>query len=69
MGRQTLALLAALNAACHSVVELGQAAAELFQTHPDYTIITSFRASPIPPARVFWPKSVMTGRGSPMLKR
>lgn len=35
MGRQTLALLAALDAACQSVVELGQAAGELFQTHPD----------------------------------
>lgn len=42
MGRQTLALLAALDAACQSVVELGQAASELFQTHPDYQIITSF---------------------------
>lgn len=42
MGRQTLALLAALDAACQSVVELGQAAGELFQTHPDYQIITSF---------------------------
>ncbi|CAN7699138.1 IS110 family transposase [Mycolicibacterium frederiksbergense] len=42
MGRQTLALLAALDAACHSVVELGQASGELFQIHPDYQIITSF---------------------------
>ncbi|MGJ6127251.1 transposase [Mycolicibacterium sp. Y3] len=42
MGRQTLAILAALDAACHSVVEFGQAAGELFQTHPDYQIITSF---------------------------
>lgn len=42
MGRQTLALLAALDAACQSVVQLGQAAGELFQTHPDYKIITSF---------------------------
>jgi len=42
MGRQTLALLAALDAACQSVLELGQAAGELFQTHPDYQIITSF---------------------------
>lgn len=42
MGKQTLALLAALNTACASVDDLGQAVAELFQTHPDYAIITSF---------------------------
>jgi transposase len=42
MGRQAVALLAALNTACSSVDELGQASAELFQTHPDYAIITSF---------------------------
>lgn len=42
MGRQTVALLAALNTACSSVDELGAASAELFQTHPDYAIITSF---------------------------
>jgi transposase len=42
MGRQTLALLAALDTACTSVEDLGQAAAESFQKHPDYAIITSF---------------------------
>ena len=42
MGQQTLALLAELDAACTSVNDLGQAAAELFQTHPDHAIITSF---------------------------
>ena len=42
MGKQTLALLAALNTACVSVDELGKASAELFQTHADYAIITSF---------------------------
>jgi hypothetical protein len=42
MGRQTLALLAALDTACSSVEDLGQAAAELFQQHPDHAIITSF---------------------------
>ncbi len=42
MGRQTLALLAALNTACASVMDLGQAAAEAFQQHPDYAVITSF---------------------------
>ena len=42
MGRQTLALLAALNTACASVDDLGTASAELFHTHPDYAIVTSF---------------------------
>ena len=42
MGKQTLALLAALNTACASVDDLGQASAELFERHPDYAIITSF---------------------------
>jgi transposase len=42
MGKSALALLAALDTACTNVDELSQAAAELFQTHPDYTIITSF---------------------------
>jgi hypothetical protein len=42
MGRQTLALLAALNTACASVDDLGQASGELFERHPDYAIITSF---------------------------
>jgi hypothetical protein len=41
-GRQALALLAALNAACAGVDELGAAAAEAFRRHPDYAIITSF---------------------------
>jgi len=42
MAKQTLALLAALDTACNNVEDLGQAAAELFQQHPDYAIITSF---------------------------
>ena len=42
MGQHTLALLAALDTACNSVEDLGRAAAELFQTHPDYAIIISF---------------------------
>jgi transposase len=42
MGKQALALLAALNTACSGVDDLGQAAAELFKQHPDYAIITSF---------------------------
>ena len=42
MGKQALALLAALDTACVAVTELGQASAELFQQHPDYAVITSF---------------------------
>jgi transposase len=42
MGRNALALLVALDAACANVDELGEASAELFQQHPDYAIITSF---------------------------
>ena len=42
MGKHALALLAALDTACTNVAELGEAAAELFRQHPDYTIITSF---------------------------
>lgn len=42
MGRQTLALLRQLEAACASADDLGQAAAESFSQHPDAGIITSF---------------------------
>jgi transposase len=42
MGKNALALLAALDTACANVNELGQASAELFQLHPDYAVITSF---------------------------
>lgn len=42
MGKHAVALLAALDTACTNVEELGKASAELFHTHPDYAIITSF---------------------------
>ncbi|MBB3753625.1 transposase [Mycolicibacterium sp. BK634] len=42
MGVQVVALLAALDTACNSVEDLGRAAAESFQKHSDYAIITSF---------------------------
>jgi hypothetical protein len=42
MGKHALALLAALDTACVNVDELGQASAELFRTHPEYEVITSF---------------------------
>ncbi|HEX5299749.1 MAG TPA: IS110 family transposase, partial [Streptosporangiaceae bacterium] len=42
MGRQTLALLRQLDAACASADDLEAAAAESFNQHPDAGIITSF---------------------------
>ncbi|MFI2477851.1 IS110 family transposase [Nocardia xishanensis] len=42
MGRQALALLAMLDAACAGADDLEQAAAEEFHKHPDYAVITSF---------------------------
>jgi transposase len=42
MGRQTLALLRQLDAACQSADDLQQAAEESFSQHPDAGIITSF---------------------------
>ena len=42
MGQQTTALLATLTTECLNAEQLSEAAAEAFQQHPDYTIITSF---------------------------
>ena len=42
MGRQAMALLAMLDAACAGAGELEQAAAEEFRKHPDHAVITSF---------------------------
>ena len=42
MGRQTLALLGQLNAACAAADDLEHAATESFNQHPDAGIITSF---------------------------
>ena len=42
MGRQTLALLGQLDAACAAADDLGHAAVESFNLHPDPGIITSF---------------------------
>ncbi len=42
MGRQALALLATLDAACAGADDLEQAAADEFRKHSDYAIITSF---------------------------
>jgi hypothetical protein len=42
MGVQALALLAMLNAACEGIEQLGTAAIEAFEQHPDHDVITSF---------------------------
>ncbi|MFF9585319.1 IS110 family transposase [Streptomyces achromogenes] len=42
MGRQTLALLRQLDAACTSADDLAEATTEAFEEHPDAEIITSF---------------------------
>jgi Transposase/Transposase IS116/IS110/IS902 family len=53
MGRQTLALLRQLDAACASADDLEQAATQSFNQHPDAGIITSFPGlGPLTGARV-----------------
>ncbi len=53
MGRQALALLGQLNAACAAADELEQATIESFNQHPDAEIITSFPGlGPLTGARV-----------------
>src|SRR5258708_25360525 len=53
MGRQALALLGQLNAACAAADELEQATIEPFNQHPDAEIITSFPGlGPLTGARV-----------------
>jgi Transposase IS116/IS110/IS902 family/Transposase len=53
MGRQTLALLGQLNAACAGADDLEQATIESFNQHPDAEIITSFPGlGPLTGARV-----------------
>jgi transposase len=53
MGRQTLALLGQLNAACAAADDLEQATIESFNQHPDAEIITSFPGlGPLTGARV-----------------
>jgi transposase len=53
MGRQTLALLRQLEAACASTDDLAEAVAESFDKHPDAEIITSFPGlGPLSGARV-----------------
>jgi len=53
MGRQTLALVSQLDAACRAADELAEAAAAAFAAHPDAEILTSFPGiGPVTGARV-----------------
>jgi transposase len=53
MGRQTLALVAQLDAACRAADDLAEAAAEAFAAHPDAEILCSFPGiGPLTGARV-----------------
>ncbi|MGD3112100.1 IS110 family transposase [Streptomyces sp. YGL11-2] len=53
MGRQTLALVAQLDAACRAADDLAAAAAEAFAAHPDSEIVSSFPGiGPLTGARV-----------------
>ncbi|WP_326673183.1 IS110 family transposase [Streptomyces canus] len=53
MGRQTLALVGQLEAACRAADDLAEAAAEAFAQHPDAHILTSFPGiGPLTGARV-----------------
>ena len=65
MGRQALALLRHLDAACASAEDLEQAVITSFDQHPDAGIITSFPGSARSPAPGCSPKPATTGPGSP----
>jgi transposase len=53
MGRQTLALVMQLDAACRAAAELAEAAGAAFAEHPDAEILTSFPGiGPVTGARV-----------------
>ena len=68
MGRQALALLRQLDAACAAAADLEQAAIESFNQHPDAGIITSFPGSARSPAPWCSPRPATTCPASPMLK-
>jgi transposase len=68
MGRQALALLRHLDAACASADDLEEAAVESFNQHPDAGIITSFPGSARSPAPGCSPRPAMTGPASPTPK-
>jgi hypothetical protein len=69
MGRQALALLAILDAACVGADELEQAATEEFRKHPDHAVITSFPGLADLTAHGFLPRSVTTVPDSPTTAR
>ena len=67
MGRQSLALLRQLDAACASAADLEQASVESFNQHPDAGIITSFPGLGAVTGGCS-PRPETTGPASPMLK-
>ena len=68
MGRQALALLRQLDAACAAADDLEHAATESFNQHPDAGIITSFPGLGALAAAGVSPRPETTDPGSPMLK-
>ena len=64
MGKHARALPAALDTAWN-VDEVRHAAAEVFQTHPDYASSPTSGGLRIPPAPACSPRSAMTAPGSP----
>src|SRR6266545_4481109 len=68
MGRQAIALLGQLDAACTSAGDLEQAVTESFNQHPDAGIITSFPGLGPLPAPGCSPRPAMTDPGSRMPK-
>ena len=66
MGRQTLALVLQLDAACRAADDLAEAAATAFAEHPDAAILSSFPGSGRSPGPGCWARSAMTAPGSAM---
>ncbi|MFB8283072.1 IS110 family transposase, partial [Nocardia colli] len=66
MGRQALALLAMLNAACDGACDLEQAASELFRATRTTPSSPAFRAWPTRPGPGYLPSSAMIAGASPM---
>jgi hypothetical protein len=66
LGKQMLAFLFQLDAACTAADQLAEAVEEAFPQHPDAEILLSFpgSASSSPPAS--WPRSATTAPASPM---
>ena len=65
-GRQALALLRMLDAACTNAEELAASTTAAFEQHPDAEIITSLPGLGSLTGAGCWPRSAMTGPASPM---